>query len=386
MGFPAHPLNVPGFAHWKADYAVTLFTSGLATALAGALLTVLAGDLGCGPRRSALVGLAYGLATPAYAYATLAHGHQTSAACLLGAFALLWRPTCHTESGHSQSSPSPLEGEGRVGGEQETRSHDSASGTPQAGLGPSFAGATPHPDPRPSGGRGQERVIGDTVSLRSALAGFLAAYASAIELQVGPVSAILGLYALALVLGRRRPPSALLAFALGALVPTLFLLAYNTLAFGSPLRMGYFFHATQTFAEVHSASNPLGLQRPNWSRLDDLTIRPARGILWYALILILSPHPASSRLLARGVSSGWRSSPLGDVSAAVFLVNLSYPEVVRRLVYRTPAARADAAVRHALRGGPARRRGAIRDGDGRDPGGRRRGRDPPLPGDRRLRA
>ncbi len=321
MGFPAHPLNVAGFAHWKADYAVTLITSGLATALAGALLTVLAGDLGCGPRRSALVGLAYGLATPAYAYATLAHGHQTSAACLLGAFALLWRPTCHTKSGHSQSSPSPLEGEGRVGGEPGAISRLRQQ-LYHAGLGPSFAGATPHPDPRPQGGRGPESDR-RYVSLRSALAGFLAAYASVTELQVGPVSAILGLYALALVLGRRRPPSALLAFALGALVPTLFLLAYNTLAFGSPLRMGYFFHATQTFAEVHSASNPLGLQRPNWSRLDDLTIRPARGILWYAPILILAP-PGLVALLAR------RFFGMAIVSAAtvaaVFLVNLSYPE------------------------------------------------------------
>ncbi len=96
MGFPTHPLNVPGIAHWTADYAVTLFTSGLVTALLGGLLTVLATDLGCGPRRSALIGLAYGLATPAYAYATLAHGHQTSAACLFGAFALLWRSPIFT--------------------------------------------------------------------------------------------------------------------------------------------------------------------------------------------------------------------------------------------------------------------------------------------------
>ena len=49
--------------------------------------------------------------------------------------------------------------------------------------------------------------------------GFLAAYASMIELQVGPVSAILGLYALALVIGRKRPPSTLLAFALGGRDP-----------------------------------------------------------------------------------------------------------------------------------------------------------------------
>src|SRR5207248_3440057 len=61
------------------------------------LLYGLARDLGCGPRRAALVALGYGLATPAYAYATLGYGHQTTAFALLLAFALLWR----TERPHS---------------------------------------------------------------------------------------------------------------------------------------------------------------------------------------------------------------------------------------------------------------------------------------------
>ena len=245
LGQPDHPRDVPAIAHWPADYVVTLFTSGLATALCGALLTTLALDLGCGPRRAALVGLAYGLATPAYAYATLAHGHQMSAACLLGAFALLWRP-------------------GRTGPE------------------------------RP-------------VSTRFILAGFLAAFASTVELQVAPASAILGLYALALSVTRLRSSRSILAFAVGAAGPTLFLLAYNTLAFGSPWRMGYFFHATERFANVHSASNPLGLRPPDWSRLADLTIRPARGLFWYAPIALLTV-PGLAVLVARRFF-GWRRSP-----------------------------------------------------------------------------
>ena len=47
-------------------------------------------ELGCGPRTAALVALGYGLATPAYAYATLSVGHQASAFALLSAFSLLW--------------------------------------------------------------------------------------------------------------------------------------------------------------------------------------------------------------------------------------------------------------------------------------------------------
>ena len=92
LRLPPHPINAPGFAFWVADYWVTLGTSGLCTALSGALLVSLARDLGCGPKRAALVGLSYGLATPAYAYATMAHGHQLSASALLAAFALLrWK-------------------------------------------------------------------------------------------------------------------------------------------------------------------------------------------------------------------------------------------------------------------------------------------------------
>ncbi len=55
---------------------------------------MLARDLGCGPRpRDMRLGLplAYGLATPAYAYATMAYGHQSTSCALLASFALLWR-------------------------------------------------------------------------------------------------------------------------------------------------------------------------------------------------------------------------------------------------------------------------------------------------------
>ena len=91
FGLPAHPLERKGptLTHWTSDYWITLFTSGLLSALAGALLVVLSMDLGCGPRRALLIGLAYGLAMPAYVYATLSVGHQATAFLLLGAFASL---------------------------------------------------------------------------------------------------------------------------------------------------------------------------------------------------------------------------------------------------------------------------------------------------------
>ncbi len=95
LDLPSHPLDAPGdspgIRYWWSDYWITLGTSGLLTAGAAALLVILARDLGCSPRAAALVGLAYGLSTPAYVYATLAYGHQASAFVLLGSFLLLWR-------------------------------------------------------------------------------------------------------------------------------------------------------------------------------------------------------------------------------------------------------------------------------------------------------
>src|SRR5262249_30121490 len=234
---------------------ITLGTSGLLTAWAGALLVLLARDLGCAPGASSLVGLAYGLSTPAYVYATLAYGHQASAFALLSSFLLIWR-------------------------------------------------------------KGQRFAW-----LRLAAAGFLAASASVIELQVGPVSAILGLYLMAEVFRGRHAPVCLLSFAVGAMIPTLALLTYNEMAFGSPWDMGYFHHVT--FRNVHTRQNPLGLRAPDWSKVGPLLWGRYRGLLVYAPILTLA-GPGWVVLLWR------RCWALAIVSllvcASVLLVNLGYPE------------------------------------------------------------
>ena len=93
FGSPPHPVDRKGpeFPYWPGDYWVTLATSGVLTALCGALLTAMATGLGCGPRRAVLVGLAYGLGTPAYVYATLFYGHQATAFLLLAALAAIWK-------------------------------------------------------------------------------------------------------------------------------------------------------------------------------------------------------------------------------------------------------------------------------------------------------
>ncbi len=253
---PDHPIDRKGFAHWPADYWITWGTSGLCTAITGAILAAMALRLGCGPRQAGLLGLAYGLATPASVYATLAYGHQLAAFGLFAAFALIVEP-------------------------------------------------------------------GPRVRVRAALAGFLAAYASVVEIQVGPVSAILGLTVLGLALAGRIPNGALVAFVLGASVPTLVLLGYNQVAFESPWKMGYFFLVMDRFKEVHSTDNPLGLTRPDLAKLRELLWGERRGLVRFAPILALAPLGwalllAQRRWLVAGL--------IGSISVAVLLVNLSYPE------------------------------------------------------------
>ena len=78
-----HPLGEPARQYWAADYWVTLLTSGLLTAAHRSPDCLLVAV----PRLPACAGvlcsgLAYGLATPAYVYATLAYGHQATAFAL----------------------------------------------------------------------------------------------------------------------------------------------------------------------------------------------------------------------------------------------------------------------------------------------------------------
>lgn len=144
-----------------------------------------------------------------------------------------------------------------------------------------------------------------------------------IELQVAPVCAIIGLPVLVDLLRGQVRGWVFPAVMLGALMPLLALAGYNTAAFGAPWQLGYFHHATDRFAQVHNASNPLGLRLPNWSILPKLLWGGHRGLATYApLVLLALPgwvlmwRQQSRRLFWLTLSS----------VAAMLLVNLSYPE------------------------------------------------------------
>lgn len=246
-----HPIDGPALAYWPPDAWITWWTSGLFTGGIAALLVVASSRLGCGPRASALVGLACGLATPAYVYGSLSYGHQATAFCGLAAFVLI------------------------------------------QGVRPDL--------------------------FRSFLAGALTAAAPVVELQAAPVSVVLGV----LFLCARPSWKGVVAYAIGAAIPAIALLAYNRAAFGSIWDLGYFHHDTAQFAAVHSRENPLGLRTPDWSKVVPLLWGQHRGLLFYAPILALAPIGWIAFALGRR----WQvlAASLGG-SLAVFFVNLSYPE------------------------------------------------------------
>lgn len=94
----SHPLQrkESELRYWWPDYLVTIGTSGLCTASLGAVLFYFALSVGCSPWAAAVVSATYGLATPAWTYATLYYGHQSAAFFAFLAFAILYfrRRTC----------------------------------------------------------------------------------------------------------------------------------------------------------------------------------------------------------------------------------------------------------------------------------------------------
>ena len=137
----------------------------------------------------------------------------------------------------------------------------------------------------------------------------------------------------------------------GRCFPTLILLTYNQLAFGSPWDMGYFHHATKQFADVHNADNPLGLRFPDqfWQQAPG----PALGPLSRA-------HVLRSDLVADGSRLGRLDRPpaLGPGGRDVLRGRRGrarepvLPRMDRRLVDRSAAARSLDTVRDAARGRP----------------------------------
>ena len=130
------------------------------------------------------------------------------------------------------------------------------------------------------------------------LAGFLAAYASVIELQVAPVSAILGLYLL--VQWVQGPPALRSAGDLRAGGPVADARAPGLQPDRVRLAAGTWVTSTMRprLRHVHNRDNPLGLMSPDWSNLGPLLWGRYRGLFVFAPILLLA-MPGWVVLMAR---------------------------------------------------------------------------------------
>lgn len=157
-------------------WAATIFSSGLPAAAAAVLLFWICLSLGSSTTAAAVSALAFGLATPTWAYATLLWAHSLATACLLAAFA--------------------------------------------AGV------ALSH---QPRGRRGAVMTAG---------LGLACGWAVITDFPVAPAAAIIAVTALMGVHREQRPRSIGL-FAAGSAVPVAILLANNAMSFGSPFRVGY---------------------------------------------------------------------------------------------------------------------------------------------------
>ena len=244
----------------------------------------LARDLGCSPRRAALVGLAYGLATPAYVYATLAYGHQLSAFALLASFSLLWN------RGRGREARSPRRGRlpGGLG------RGDRAPG--RAGLG--------HPRALPGGPVPGRQRAGPTRSAFFARRGGDSRRWSC-SATTSSRSARPGTWAISIT-PRRSSPGC-------------------------------------TTARI-----PSGSERPTGACVGPLLWSRYRGLFFYAPILLLASRGWWC-LFRRGRFEAGAVSMLGGHRGLPREPQLSGMD--RRLVDRSPAARAALAVRHDAGGG-----------------------------------
>lgn len=216
-------------AVFLTPYAISFFTTALPSALVGVLLYFLLGEIVPDPRGRIWGTLAYALGTLAFPYSTIMFGHQTAAALILAAFFLLFR---------------------------------------LRKRGFRFAWA--------------------------ALAGLAGGYAVITDYLAALPFVALSLYAGWLAgtspeqpWRARRAGAGLLAWALGAAAPVLFLLYYHAVCFGSPFSLGHTHEANPLFAQEWSQGF-LGLTGPNATAAYQMTIGPLMGIFYSSPFLLLA--------------------------------------------------------------------------------------------------
>lgn len=255
------PESFPGIG-WTS-YVATVATSGLFTVVAALGVFWLSLRWGATLYAALFAATAYGVASPAWAYATLFMGHGQTAGCLMIAF---------------------------VAAEL---------------LGPS-----------PPGRDGPRRTTPRTLA---AIIGLSGGWAVVTEFPAAIPAVFIGLFALDQV--RRREPAELLpvvlAIAGGIVVAAAPLLAYNAVAFDSPWRLGY--SSEEGFKEMQRGF--FGITYPRLSAIRELLIGRYRGLLPLSPLMALAAG-GLAQLARRGRAAG--AAVAAAIGVYYLLLNASY--------------------------------------------------------------
>jgi hypothetical protein len=249
---PPSPTNLSLLA-----YSLTVWAAGLPTAIAAASLAWSARALGSSRTGALVAALAFGVASPAWIYATLLWGHALTAGCLTLAFAAavaLRQPGAIA----ADASPSALDvlDESRVS----------------------------EPDHVPSTANTVSEPAGRTRDLAlAAVVGASAGWAVVTEYPAAPAAAILLMLALVHARGRlkRIVPALATAFALTLAV----LPIYNVASFGAPTFVSY--AGVQGFAGM--SEGLFGVTLPKRTILQEILFGQFRGLLPLAPAAVLAP-------------------------------------------------------------------------------------------------
>ncbi|HEX3646202.1 MAG TPA: hypothetical protein VHT95_11390 [Vicinamibacterales bacterium] len=269
------PASFPGIA-WTS-YVASLVTSGVFTVIAALCVFWLSLRWGASTGAALFAAAGYGIATPAWAYATLFMGHGQTAGCLMIALV----------AADALGRANPL----------------------------GYADRLSQSGPR---GHAARRRLEWTIGLAGG-------WAVVTELQAAIPAVFIGLLAIgALVEDKRgdvpydrvmRP--AIIRIAAGVAVAAVPLLIYNALAFGSPFHLGY--SSEEGFKELQTGF--FGITYPRLSTVRELLVGSYRGLL--PLSPLMAVAPVGLGVLA---SKGRRGPALvaAGIGAYYLLLNASY--------------------------------------------------------------
>jgi hypothetical protein len=269
------PASFPGIA-WTS-YVAGVVTSGVFTVIAALCVFWLSIKWGASDGAALFAATAYGLASPAWAYATLFMGHGQTAGCLM--VALVAADALRDRAGRARLGPAWIIG--LAGGWAVVTEFQAA--VPAIFIGLLAIANVWNARLKPS-----RYDIGDTEPSRSAKA-----------------------------LAERGVIAVVWRIAIGVAIATVPLLVYNTLAFGSPFHIGY--ASEEGFRELHNGF--FGITYPRLSTIRELLVGSYRGLLPLSPLMGVVPL---------GLAVLWRSGRRGPALVAAgtgvyyLLLNASY--------------------------------------------------------------